>query len=36
VTDRDVSRTRSSGRLAGKRWDDTGKQKRRYKVKFHN
>ena len=36
VTDRDVSRTRSSGRLAGKRWDDTGKQKRGYEAKVHD
>src|SRR5215475_1634074 len=36
VTDRDVRRARCAGGLAGKRRNDTAKQKRRYKVKFHS
>src|SRR5262245_59372233 len=36
VTDRDVRRTRGSGRLAGKRRDDSGKKKRAYKANFHD
>src|SRR5215467_7765715 len=36
VTDRDVRRTRGSGRLASKRRDDSGKKKRGYKANFHD
>src|SRR5215475_14226011 len=36
MTDRDVRRTRGSGRLAGKRRDDSGKQKRGYEANLHD
>src|SRR5262249_6306968 len=36
LTDRELRRNRGSGRLAGKRRDDSGKKKRGYKANFHD